>query len=111
MEVKKADYNTRKQYYSEDERSLDISEESLPENIKDRYEESSLFLNFSEVNDTLLAGYVYLFKDYYGHEYEVSYHGTGFMEDIFLNASCMGGSFHIQFDIDAWAEEHKPSGE
>lgn len=110
MEVKKVDYNERRQYYSEDKNSLDISEEAVPKNFEDRYEESSIFLNFSEVDGNLLAGYVYLLKDYYGHEYEVSYHGTGFMEDIFLNASCLGGSFNVLFDIDAWAKEHKPSG-
>ncbi len=111
IEVQKADYQERKRFYSEDKLSLDISEESLPKSFKDRYQESAMYLNFLEVDDNLLVGYVYLLKDFYGHEYEVSYHGTGFMEDIALNASCLGGSFNIVFDIDAWAEEHKPSGE
>ena len=110
MEIKKIDYNERKQYYSEDTQSLDISEESLPENFEDRYENASIYLNLTQVNSKMLAGYVYLLRDYFDHEYEVSYHGTGFLEDIFLNASCMGGSFDILFDVDAWAEEHKPSG-
>ena len=111
MEVKRIDYNERYQCYSEDADSLDISEDALPVSLSERYQESSLFLNFTECNNSTLVGYVYLFKDYYGNEYEVSYHGMGFVEDVFLNASCLGGSFNIVFDVDAWAMENRPSEE